>query len=164
MVVDAVVAQSPQPKSRADVRGGRERASEGGRGRKGDGHDGRGEQERVRHGTEREIDAREDCERVRGAPDGEKMVTGTEDSSRMIREPPSVEDRKPITTPLVTGIKAVDLLAPIGRGQCMLVSGEPGTGLSELGLTSIVARVGPACLRVRGAGRAAFVSIKSRNV
>ena len=63
--------------------------------------------------------------------DGEKMVTGTEDSSRMIREPPSVEDRKPITTPLVTGIKAVDLLAPIGRGQCMLVSGEPGTGLSD---------------------------------
>ena len=74
--------------------------------------------------------------------DGEKMVTGTEDSSRMIREPPSVEDRKPITTPLVTGIKAVDLLAPIGRGQCMLVSGEPGTGLSELGLTSIVAQKG----------------------
>ena len=74
--------------------------------------------------------------------DGEKMVTGAEDSSRMIREPPSVEDRKPITTPLVTGIKAVDLLAPIGRGQCMLVSGEPGTGLSELGLTSIVAQKG----------------------
>ena len=51
-----------------------------------------------------------------------------------------MEERKPITTPLVTGIKAVDLLAPVGRGQCMLVSGEPGTGLSELGLTSIVAQ------------------------
>ena len=68
------------------------------------------------------------------------MVTGTVDSSRIMREPPSVEDRKPITTPLVTGIKAVDLLAPVGRGQCMLVSGEPGTGLSELGLTSIAAQ------------------------
>jgi F0F1-type ATP synthase alpha subunit len=68
------------------------------------------------------------------------MVTGTADSSRIMREPPSVEDRKPITTPLVTGIKAVDLLAPVGRGQCMLVSGEPGTGLSELGLTSIAAQ------------------------
>ena len=74
------------------------------------------------------------------ARDGSAMVTGTEDSSKMMREPPSVEDRKPITTPLVTGIKAVDLLAPVGRGQCMLVSGEPGTGLSELGLTSIVAQ------------------------
>jgi F-type H+-transporting ATPase subunit alpha len=74
------------------------------------------------------------------ARDGSAMVTGTEDSSKMMREPPSVEERKPITTPLVTGIKAVDLLAPVGRGQCMLVSGEPGTGLSELGLTSIVAQ------------------------
>jgi len=74
------------------------------------------------------------------ARDGSVMVTGTEDSSKMMREPPSVEDRKPITTPLVTGIKAVDLLAPVGRGQCMLVSGEPGTGLSELGLTSITAQ------------------------
>ena len=73
---------------------------------------------------------------------GEAMVSGTEDSSTLIREPPSVEDRKPITTPLVTGIKAVDLLAPIGRGQCMLVSGEPGTGLSDLGLTSIIAQKG----------------------
>ena len=71
---------------------------------------------------------------------GERMVSRTADSSKMMREPPTVEDRKPITTPLVTGVKAVDVLAPLGRGQCMLVSGEPGTGLSELGLTSIVAQ------------------------
>lgn len=71
---------------------------------------------------------------------GERMVTGTDDSSRMMREPPTVEDRKPITTPLVTGVKAVDVLAPLGRGQCMLVSGEPGTGLSELCLTTIAAQ------------------------
>jgi len=75
---------------------------------------------------------------VVGSLDG--MVCETEDSSRMMREPPTVEERKPITTPLVTGIKAVDLLAPVGRGQCMLVSGEPGSGLSELGLTSIMAQ------------------------
>ena len=60
----------------------------------------------------------------------------------LIREPPTINDRKAISTPLLTGIKAVDLLAPLGRGQCMLVTGEPGTHLSQLGLTSIVAQKG----------------------
>jgi F0F1-type ATP synthase alpha subunit len=49
----------------------------------------------------------------------------------LIRDPPPVDARKPITTPLLTGATAVDVLTPIGRGQCLLVSGEPNTGLSE---------------------------------
>ena len=66
--------------------------------------------------------------------------------SELFREPPSVEDRKPINTPLVTGVKPLDVLTPVGRGQCMLLTGEVGTNLSELGLNAVVAqaRVGEA--------------------
>ena len=60
--------------------------------------------------------------------------------SELFREPPSVEDRKPITTPLVTGVKPIDVLTPVGRGQCMLLTGEVGTNLSELGLNAVVAQ------------------------
>ena len=60
--------------------------------------------------------------------------------SQLFREPPSVEDRKPITTPLVTGVKPLDVLTPVGRGQCLLLTGEVGTNLSELGLNAIVAQ------------------------
>ena len=49
----------------------------------------------------------------------------------LIADPPPVDARKPITTPLITGASAVDVLTPIGRGQCLLVSGEPNTGVSE---------------------------------
>ena len=60
--------------------------------------------------------------------------------SELFREPPSVEDRKPINTPLVTGVKPLDVLTPVGRGQCMLLTGEVGTNLSELGLNAVVAQ------------------------
>jgi F-type H+-transporting ATPase subunit alpha len=60
--------------------------------------------------------------------------------SELFREPPSVEDRKPINTPLVTGVAPLDVLTPVGRGQCMLLTGEVGTKLSELGLNAIVAQ------------------------
>ena len=49
----------------------------------------------------------------------------------LIADQPPVDARKPITTPLITGASAVDVLTPIGRGQCLLVSGEPNTGISE---------------------------------
>ena len=69
----------------------------------------------------------------------------------LMREPPSVEDRKPITTPLITGVKTIDCLTPVGRGQCMLVTGETGTGLSQLGVSSVVAQVGRGVRCVYGA-------------
>jgi len=45
---------------------------------------------------------------------------------------PGVPDRTPITTSLHSGVTAVDLLAPVGRGQCMLVVGEQGAGKTAL--------------------------------
>jgi hypothetical protein len=39
-------------------------------------------------------------------------------------------------------VKALDVLTPVGRGQCMLLTGEVGTSLSQLGLSSITAQAG----------------------
>lgn len=51
---------------------------------------------------------------------------------------PDVEARTPIRTPLLTGIKSIDTLVPIGRGQAMLVYGERGIGKSSLAIDTIL--------------------------
>jgi len=53
---------------------------------------------------------------------------------------PPVPVRTPITRSLHTGVTAVDVLAPVGRGQVMLVVGEPGAGASELALDAVAAQ------------------------
>eukprot|EP00793_Prasinoderma_coloniale_P003333 PRCOL_00005968-RA len=56
--------------------------------------------------------------------------TGTaDDLQAVINNPPDAESRRPIDTPLVTGVKAVDMLLPLGEGQSVLVAGAPGSGL-----------------------------------
>ena len=83
------------------------------------------------------------------------LACGEDLDGAIIRDPPGVEDRKPITTPLVTGIKALDVLTPLGRGQCMLLTGEPGTGLTRLGVGAIAAQAGSGVRCVYGATGAA---------
>ncbi len=51
---------------------------------------------------------------------------------------PTVVYRKPVTVPLQTGIKAVDALIPIGRGQRELIIGDRGTGKTTLALDTII--------------------------
>lgn len=85
------------------------------------------------------------------APGGGNRNVRVGGGSELLREPPSVEDRKPITTPLITGVKALDVLTPVGRGQCMLLTGETGTQLSRLGLAAIAAQMGSGVRRGLGA-------------
>jgi F-type H+-transporting ATPase subunit alpha len=54
------------------------------------------------------------------------------------RKGPSVIDRKPITTPLHTGIKMVDALIPIGRGQRELIIGDKGLGKTAIAIDAII--------------------------
>jgi F-type H+-transporting ATPase subunit alpha len=54
------------------------------------------------------------------------------------RKGPSVIDRQPVTKPLHTGIKMVDALIPIGRGQRELIIGDRGLGKTAIGLDAIV--------------------------
>ncbi|NJN67587.1 MAG: alternate F1F0 ATPase, F1 subunit alpha [Chloroflexaceae bacterium] len=54
------------------------------------------------------------------------------------RESPAVMDRDPVTVPLQTGLKAVDALIPVGRGQRELIVGDRQTGKTAVALDTII--------------------------
>jgi F-type H+-transporting ATPase subunit alpha len=54
------------------------------------------------------------------------------------REAKPIMDRSPITIPLQTGIKVIDALVPIGRGQRELILGDRQTGKSAIAIDTIV--------------------------
>ncbi|GJQ58974.1 MAG: alternate F1F0 ATPase, F1 subunit alpha [Candidatus Scalindua sp. AMX11] len=54
------------------------------------------------------------------------------------REAPAIMDREPVTVPLQTGLKVVDALIPIGRGQRELILGDRQTGKTAIALDTII--------------------------
>jgi F-type H+-transporting ATPase subunit alpha len=54
------------------------------------------------------------------------------------RKAPGVIDRQPVTEPLQTGIKAIDALIPIGRGQRELIIGDRQTGKTAVAIDTII--------------------------
>jgi F-type H+-transporting ATPase subunit alpha len=54
------------------------------------------------------------------------------------RPVPAIMDRDPVTEPLQTGIKAIDALIPIGRGQRELIVGDRQTGKTAVALDTII--------------------------
>ena len=54
------------------------------------------------------------------------------------RAAPPIVDRAPVSVPLATGIKAVDALVPIGRGQRELIVGDRQTGKTAVALDTIL--------------------------
>jgi len=58
------------------------------------------------------------------------------------RVAPDVTKRAPVNTPVMTGIKAIDSMIPIGRGQRELIIGDRFTGKSAIVLDSIIAQKG----------------------
>ena len=54
------------------------------------------------------------------------------------RPAPDIMDRAPVTVPLQTGIKVVDALIPIGRGQRELILGDRQTGKTAIALDTII--------------------------
>jgi F-type H+-transporting ATPase subunit alpha len=51
---------------------------------------------------------------------------------------PGVAGRKPVTEPMQTGIKAIDAMTPIGRGQRELIIGDRKTGKTAIGIDAII--------------------------
>lgn len=51
---------------------------------------------------------------------------------------PGVVDREPVTTPLQTGIKPIDAMIPIGRGQRELIIGDRNTGKTAIAVDTII--------------------------
>jgi F-type H+/Na+-transporting ATPase subunit alpha len=54
------------------------------------------------------------------------------------REAKAIMDRSPVTVPLQTGIKVIDALVPIGRGQRELILGDRQTGKTAIALDTIL--------------------------
>ena len=54
------------------------------------------------------------------------------------RKAPEIMDRAPVTVPLQTGLKVVDALIPIGRGQRELILGDRQTGKTAIALDTII--------------------------
>src|SRR5262245_48910724 len=55
---------------------------------------------------------------------------------------PGVVDRQPVKEPLQTGIKAIDSMIPIGRGQRELIIGDRQTGKTAVALDTIINQKG----------------------
>src|SRR5919108_2307790 len=55
---------------------------------------------------------------------------------------PGVADRQPVNVPLQTGIKAIDSMTPIGRGQRELIIGDRKTGKTALAIDTIINQKG----------------------
>ena len=67
----------------------------------------------------------------------------TPDGYRAVESPaPSVLHRQGVTVPLQTGIKAIDALVPIGRGQRELIIGDRQTGKTALAVDTIINQKG----------------------
>jgi F-type H+-transporting ATPase subunit alpha len=58
------------------------------------------------------------------------------------RDAPAIMDRDPVKVPLQTGIKVIDALIPIGRGQRELILGDRQTGKTAVALDTIINQVG----------------------
>jgi F-type H+-transporting ATPase subunit alpha len=54
------------------------------------------------------------------------------------REAPAIMDRAPVTVPLQTGIKVIDALVPVGRGQRELILGDRQTGKTAVAIDTIL--------------------------
>lgn len=73
--------------------------------------------------------------------DGQGVIHTSQ--TRPIESPaPSVLDRQSVSVPLQTGLKAVDALVPIGRGQRELIIGDRQTGKTAIALDTIINQKG----------------------
>ncbi len=73
-----------------------------------------------------------------GTPVDGKGPIRTETTRAIERPAPNVVSRQAVNIPVQTGIKAIDSMIPIGRGQRELIIGDRSTGKSAIGLDTII--------------------------
>jgi len=73
-----------------------------------------------------------------GRPLDGKGPIKTKNTRPLERVAPNVVSRKSVNTPVQTGIKAIDSMIPIGRGQRELIIGDRSTGKTAIALDTIV--------------------------
>lgn len=69
---------------------------------------------------------------------------------------PGIADRQPVNVPLQTGLKAIDSMVPIGRGQRELIIGDRGTGKTAVAIDTILNQKGNGVICI-------YVSIGQKN-
>ncbi len=73
--------------------------------------------------------------------DGKGIINTTQ--VRNVESPaPGIADRESVDTPLQTGLKAIDSMVPIGRGQRELIIGDRGTGKTAVAVDTIINQKG----------------------
>lgn len=70
--------------------------------------------------------------------DGKGEISGELCEMPLERKAPGVIYRQPVTTPLQTGLKAIDSMIPIGRGQRELIIGDRQTGKTAIAVDTII--------------------------
>jgi F-type H+-transporting ATPase subunit alpha len=70
--------------------------------------------------------------------DGKGPITGDKYEMPLERKAPGVIFREPVKEPLQTGLKAIDAMIPIGRGQRELIIGDRQTGKTAIAIDTII--------------------------
>ena len=73
-----------------------------------------------------------------GEPLDDKGPIASDETRRVEIKAPGVVDRQPVFEPLHTGLKAIDAITPIGRGQRELIIGDRQTGKSAIAIDTII--------------------------
>jgi F-type H+-transporting ATPase subunit alpha len=73
-----------------------------------------------------------------GQPIDDKGPINTTETLPIERLAPGVIDRQPVREPMMTGLKSIDSMIPIGRGQRELIIGDRQTGKTAIGLDAII--------------------------
>jgi F-type H+-transporting ATPase subunit alpha len=91
--------------------------------------------------------------------DGKGPLSGVE-SRRMEIQAPGIIGRKPVHEPMQTGIKAIDSLIPVGRGQRELIIGDRKTGKTTIAIDTIINQrgLGVKCIYVAIGQKASTVA------
>ena len=77
-----------------------------------------------------------------GQPIDGKGPIASKECRPLERYAPGVVDRRSVKEPLQTGLKAIDAMIPIGRGQRELIIGDRGTGKTAIGVDTIINQKG----------------------
>src|SRR5438309_4030146 len=73
-----------------------------------------------------------------GIPIDGKGVIHTSDTRPLEHKAPGVVQRQPVKEPMLTGLKAIDSMIPIGRGQRELIIGDRQTGKTAIAIDTII--------------------------
>jgi F-type H+-transporting ATPase subunit alpha len=73
-----------------------------------------------------------------GQPIDDKGPIATTETIALERLAPGVIDRQPVREPMATGLKAIDSMIPVGRGQRELIIGDRQTGKTAVALDTII--------------------------